>query len=314
MGETHNERPVVSIAIVSWNTRELLRDCLASIQAAEGEVRGRVETVVVDNLSSDGSAEMVAAEFPGVQLIANRENRGFAGGTNQAVEAAAGNHVLLLNPDTVVSKSALRVMIETLESDASIGAVGPRIFGGDGKLQASCFPLPTLARELWRLLHLDRLAAYSQYRMDEWSIEHRREIESVEGSCILLRREALDQVGLLDESFFMYSEEIDLCRRISEADWKLIWEPRAEIVHYGGASTRKVALEMFVQLYRAKTQYFRKHGGRWSARLYKAILLSTSLPRIAAGFLARAWRSSRGATLRSIGGNYTALVRELASL
>ena len=308
------QQPVVSLAIVNWNTLELLRDCLASVRAAAAEVDGPVETVVVDNQSSDGSAEMVASEFPEVTLIANSDNRGFAGGTNQAIRAGSGRNVLLLNPDTVVSTSSLRIMLDTLESDPAVGAVGPRIFGGDGKLQVSCFPLPTLPRELWRLLHLDRFAAYSQYPMQDWPIERARQVESLEGSCILLRREVLDRVGLLDESFFMYSEEIDLCRRVNEAGWKLLWDPAAEIVHYGGASTRKVALKMFVQLYRAKTQYFRKHSGRWSARIYKAILLSISLPRIAAGFLARLGSSRRGETLRSIGGNYTALVRELASL
>jgi GT2 family glycosyltransferase len=150
--------------------------------------------------------------------------------------------------------------------------------------------------------------------MRRWPVEQARPVESLEGSCILLRREVLDQVGLLDETFFMYSEEIDLCRRVNEAGWKLVWAPTAEIIHYGGAATRKVALKMFVQLYRAKTQYFRKHGGRWSARIYKAILFAVSVPRIAAGAVASLWKSRRGETLRSIGGNYSALMRELASL
>jgi GT2 family glycosyltransferase len=222
--------------------------------------------------------------------------------------------VLLLNPDTVISKASLRILIETLEADSSVGAAGPRIFGAEGELQVSCFPLPTLARELWRLLHLDRVFSYSQYPMESWPVEGVRTVESLEGSCILLRREVLDRVGLLDETFFMYSEEIDLCRRVNEAGWRLVWAPASEIVHFGGAATRKVALKMFVQLYRAKTQYFRKHGGRWSALAYKAILFGVSLPRILAGAAARLWRSRRAEALRSIGGNYRALVRELASL
>ena len=314
MNHSDSQQPVVSLAIVNWNTRELLRDCLASVRAAAAEVCGQVETVVVDNQSSDGSAAMVTQEFPEVRLIANSDNRGFAGGTNQAIREGSGRYVMLLNPDTVVAKSSLRILIETLEADSSIGAVGPRIFGAEGELQISAFPLPTLSRELWRLLHLDRVFSFSQYPMNDWPVEGNREVESLEGSCILLPRAVIDRVGLLDESFFMYSEEIDLCRRVNEAGWKLVWAPAAEIVHYGGASTRKVALKMFVQLYRAKTQYFRKHGGLWSARVYKAILLAASLPRIGAGIVARALRSRRGETLRSIGGNYTALVRELASL
>jgi GT2 family glycosyltransferase len=314
MTNTTQTPPAVSIAIVNWNTRELLADCLASIRVAAQDLAAPVETVVVDNNSSDQSAEMVGRDFPEVRLIANVDNKGFAGGTNQAIRAGSGGHVLLLNPDTVLAKSSLRILIETLESDPSAGAVGPRVFGAGGELQVTCFPLPTLGRELWRLLHLDRLLSYSQYPMRSWPVDGVRRVESLEGSCILFRREVLDRVGLLDETFFMYSEEIDLCRRVNEDGWKLLWSPAAEIVHYGGASTRKVALKMFVQLYRAKTQYFRKHGGRWSARLYKAILFVTSMPRIAAGLLARAWRSRRGETLRSIGGNYTALVRELGSL
>ncbi len=314
MNRPTTDRPLMSIAIVNWNTLELLRDCLASIRIAAEQLAGRVETVVVDNASSDGSAAMVAKEFPEVVLIESAENRGFAGGTNLAIERGSGRYVLLLNPDTVVSESSLRILVETLEADSSIGAVGPRTFGAGGDMQVTCFPLPTLPRELWRLLHLDRIAAFSQYPMKRWPSDAVRPVESLEGSCILLRREVLDKVGLLDESFFMYSEEIDLCRRVHEAGWKLAWSPRAEIVHYGGASTRKVALKMFVQLYRAKTQYFRKHGGRWSARIYKAILFVVSLPRIAAGLAARALTLGRSQSLRSIGGNYSALMRELYSL
>lgn len=271
----------LSIIIVNWNTRELLCRCLETVQAnIESIPSAQIETFVVDNVSSDGSASMVRARFPRVQLIENEENVGFAGGNNQAIRESRGRYILLLNPDTEVLDNTLGILVDYMDRHPQVGGVGARILNPDSSLQPSCYPLPTLRRELWRLFHLDVLHPYGTYDMAAWNVEVARPVESLLGACLLVRRRALDTVGLLDEAYFMYSEEIDLCYRLQNAGWPLHWVPQARLIHYGGQSTRQVASEMFLQLYRAKIHYFRKHHGRVSAQLYKLILLCASLPRL----------------------------------
>jgi hypothetical protein len=148
----------------------------------------------------------------------------------------------------------------------------------------------------------------------DWPRHGLRFVESLEGCCLLLRRKALDSVGLLDDSFFLYSEEIDLCRRLNEAGWNLAWAPEARVIHHGGASTRQVARTMFLQLYRSKVQYFRKHGGDAAALIYKVILIIASAPRILAGVLGAIARAPRDGGVRLIGRNYISLIRELPQL
>jgi GT2 family glycosyltransferase len=266
----------LSIIIVNWNTKDLLHQCLASIYAHSPELP--FEIIVVDNASSDGSAGMVQDHFPETRLLINKENVGFARANNQGIQISQGRYVLLLNPDTEVRSGALQQLIDFLDSTPASGGAGARILNPSGTLQHSCYLSPTLLREWMHLLHLD---GRQRRVMDEWDTSTPREAEVLLGACIILRREALEAVGSLDESYFMYSEEVDLCYRLRKAGWQLYWVPQAEIVHYGGQSTRQIATEMFLQLYQSKLNYFRKHYGKSATWRYKFILLTGSLVRLA---------------------------------
>ena len=271
----------VSILIVSWNTRDLLARCLATVSAEARRLGpGLVETCVVDNASSDGSAWMVREGFPGVRLLDNRVNVGFARATNQAIRDSTGRYLLLLNPDTEVAPGALEALVRFMDEHPRAGAAGARLFNPDGTLQPSCHPAPALSRELWRLFHLDALWPYACYPMATWDLHTPRQVDVVQGACLMVRRSALNDVGLLDEDYFIYSEEVDLCRRLRRRGWQVYWVPQAAVLHYGGRSTRQHARAMFVRLYQGKVLYFRKHHGRRAAQLYKAILLFAAAARL----------------------------------
>jgi N-acetylglucosaminyl-diphospho-decaprenol L-rhamnosyltransferase len=230
--------PDLSIIIVSWNVRELLRACLASLTKDERpKTKDRfsssfvlrpssVEIIVIDNASSDGSAEMVAAEFPPVRLIANAENRGFTGGNNQGIAAAQGLYVFFLNPDTVVMDDALPTMVSYMEEHRDVGVVGPELHYGDGSLQSSRRRFPTFGSALFESTplawHWPANPWARRYRMEDRQASAEEEVDwlvgaalltrRTVGAALLTRRTVLDQVGGFDEGYFMYSEELDWCR------------------------------------------------------------------------------------------------------
>jgi len=311
---TSRREYLVSIVVVSWNTKALLRECVASTLADATDLDGQVEIIVVDNASSDGSVEMLQSEFPTVRVIRNESNRGFASATNQGLQAGRGTHLMLLNPDTRVTRGSLRAMVSFLESHPRAGTVGPRLVGAQGEHQVSCFPLPTLAKELWRLYHLDRLYVLASYPSSRFRDDLPQQVESIQGACMLLRREALAQTGLLDERFFIYTEEIDLCRRLLDAGWEIFFVPAAVIVHYGGASTAQVSARMFLELYRSKVQYFRKHLGDRGALAYKGVLLAATLPRLMMSVLTVAFVPSRREKSRGMLKSYSSLLAQLPAL
>jgi GT2 family glycosyltransferase len=222
--------------------------------------------------------------------------------------------VLLLNPDTEGRAGFLGRLVGFLELHPQAGAVGPRVNGGRGEHQVSCYPLPTLWRELWRLLHLDRVSAQGSYPPSLFAATTPQRVESILGACLLVRRRALEATGLLDEQFFIYTEEIDLCRRLQDHGWHLYWVPDALIIHYGGASTTQVGRPMFVELYRSKVQYFRKHFGRRGAIGYKAVLVATALPRLAVASIAMAVRPAQRAKWRALFTDYSLLLARLSAL
>lgn len=305
---------LVSIVVVNWNTRELLRECIGSTLAAGAGLGRPVEVIVVDNASTDGSAQMVCDEFPTVRLIRNASNTGFAAGTNQGIRQSTGRYLLLLNPDTSATVAFMRVLVAFLEQHPEVAAAGPRLIGRDGEDQVSCFPLPTLTRELWRLFHLDSVHPYASYPPRQLRSSDPHSVESIQGACLLVRREALDQAGLLDERFFVYTEEIDLCRRLLDCGWQIYWVPQAVVVHYGGASTSQVGARMFLQLYRSKVQYFRKHLGFWGAVGYKAVLLAATVPRLIVPALGIAFVPSHREKWRGVLTNYSSLLVQLPAL
>lgn len=270
----------LSIIIPSWNTRDLLVDCLTSVYAHPPQCE--FEVWVVDNASSDDSVAVTREKFPQVRLIENQENVGFAGANNQAIRKCNSQYVLLLNSDTKVKPGALQALLTFMDTHSDAGAAGSLLRNADGSLQTSSYPKPTLFREFWRLFHLDTLYPYGRYNMRQWDTAKPRQVDVLMGASLILRREVLEKIGLMDESYFMYSEEVDLCFRLQRAGWRLYWVPSSEVIHYGGQSTQLVALEMFITLYQSKLQFFHKHYGRFAAQLYKFVLVAAAMVRLAA--------------------------------
>ncbi len=272
---------MLSIIIVNWNTRRDLLECLESIFA--NPTPSEFEIVVVDNASNDGSAEAVAGAYPQVKLIRCNENVGFARANNRAAVNTTGQYWLLLNPDTLVHSDAIVQLLHYIEEHQHVAGVGPRLVNSDGSEQLSIWRRPTLFREWWRLFHLDQLYPLSEYPPSTLTSRRARRVDVLHGACLLLRAEVVRDMGLFDEDYFVFSEEIDLCDRLGRAGWELHWVPEAVVTHKGGQSTQQVADTMFIELYRNKTKFFRKRRGRLAALLYKLILLQAAVARYITG-------------------------------
>ena len=268
----------LAIVIVNWNGKELLARCLRSIAETAGSLEHSVW--VVDNASSDGSAALVAAEFPHVRLVASAENHGFAGGNNVALRAIYANggcdHLLLLNPDTVVQPGSLQNLLRYMRAHPAVGAAGARLLNEDYSFQASFNPLPTLRQEFLILSALGRRLYGDWYPSagPTASQVSRENVGYVVGACIIARLDAAQQVGLLDEGFFMYSEEVDWCARFHQHGWRVGYVADAPIVHLGGGSTRQVRAKMLAELYRSRVRFFSKHYGPLRALALRALLLT----------------------------------------
>jgi N-acetylglucosaminyl-diphospho-decaprenol L-rhamnosyltransferase len=251
----------LSVIIITWNTRELLATCLAALPASIGE--WSAEIWVVDNASSDETVAMIRERFPQVRLIANRENRGWAGGNNQALKESRGRYALLLNADTEPWPGSLATLVRFMEEHPDVGACGPMLLLGDGSVQGNGRRFPTFWKEfldVTGLRHL-ALAAYSRrfgWGRDDFTVL--AEVDEVTGSCLLARRAAVEQVGLLDERFFMYYDEVDWCRRLKSAGWRVFYVPDAKVVHHVAASARQVGFEAYRRLFESQSRYFRKHA------------------------------------------------------
>jgi N-acetylglucosaminyl-diphospho-decaprenol L-rhamnosyltransferase len=270
----------LSIVIVNWNVRELLGHCLHSIFQPPTS-NFQVEVIVVDSASSDGSAAMVEEEFPQVHLIANSENVGFTVGSNQGIAVSRGRYILLLNPDTEVVDDALATMVEYMDNHHQVGVLGPQLLNPDGSIQSSRHRFPTLATAFLESTVLQQWLPHNRvikhYYMADRPGDEVQEVDWVTGACLLARREAIEEVGLLDEGFFMYSEELDWCRRIKAQGWQIVYLPTARVIHYGGQSSEQVKSFQHIQFQRSKIRYFRKHHGSWQAEVLRLFILATYL-------------------------------------
>lgn len=253
----------LSIVIVSWNVCDLLRQCLSSIRVARSSLG--VEVIVVDNVSTDGSVEMVRAEFPHVHLISNTENRGFPAANNQGIAVAQGRYVLLLNPDTEVVGDGLATMVAYADAHPGVGVVGPQLLSADGSVQSSRRRFPTLAaaffESTWLQPHAPK-GMLARYYVEDQPDDAILDVDWVKGAALMARREAIRQVGPMDEGYFMYSEELDWCRRFREADWRVVYLPTAQIVHHEGKSSEQVVPARHIHFQSSKVRYFRKYHGR----------------------------------------------------
>jgi GT2 family glycosyltransferase len=251
----------LSIAIVNTNTRDLLANCLRSLY--ENTQKISFEVFVVDNNSQDGSVEMVREKFPQVRLIANKSNRGFSGATNQALKEAEGKCSLLLNPDTLILEGAIEKMVQFMEKHPEAGALGCKLLNPDRTLQPSCKSFPNFLNLFFESLSLDKLfpksRLFGRYYMSYWDHNDVREVDQPMGSCLMVRKEVIDKVGLIDEQFFCFFDEVDWCYRIKKEGFKIFFTPEARIIHYRGQTFKRMPLRSFWYWHRSLLRYYRKH-------------------------------------------------------
>lgn len=255
----------LSVIVVNYKTPELTLAALESVMASQTDFT--VEVILIDNASHDGCLERVRAELPSVSIIANAENLGFSTANNQGIRAATGRYVLLLNSDTVIPPDCLQIMLVFMEEQPRVGASGCKIVLPDGSLDPACkrgFPTP--AASFYYFIGLadryPRSSKYNYYHMGQLDADEAGPVDCLMGAFLLVRREAIEQVGLLDESFFMYGEDIDWCYRFKEAGWGIQYYPQTTITHYKRASSHRKPVKLIYEFHRAMYLFYRKHYRR----------------------------------------------------
>lgn len=282
---------LVSVIVPSWNTRELLRACLESLK---GSLPPSSEVIVVDNGSRDGSARMVHEQFPWVRLVRNARNTGFAHACNQGVELARGAYVLFLNSDAQVVGDAVRRLVAFLEENPKYGAVAPRLLDADGTTQRAHMRFPNLLTPLFFGTPLERWLPDSfelrRYFARDFDYERDGEVEQPPAACLLMRRKALKTTRPMDESMWLFFNDVDLCRRLWRRGWRIAYRADVAVVHLGGMSTRQYA-DFVPEWHRNRLAYYRKHHGRWSGWWVKLCVAWTFADHCVREF----WRRAHGA-------------------
>ncbi len=272
----------VSIVIVSWNTRDILRNCLQSIFSEARRVA--FEIILVDNHSADGSADMVATEFPQVRLIRNADNLGFAAANNQGIAVASGRYVLLLNSDTVILDGAIDKAVHYADSRPRAAVVGCHTLGPKGNLQYNCFQFPSLLNLALSLTRLQTMFWYNRFfgraRLGWWDYSTERAVDAVAGCFMLARRAAIDEVGPMSEEYFMYSEDTDWCWRFRRAGWHVMYTPDATIRHLGRCSSSQAPMDMHLLERRSLLMFLEKKSGRIVRWLANGMFCAASLLRL----------------------------------
>jgi len=244
----------VSIIVVAWNVRQLLYDCLKSVYDETEDID--FEVIYVDNASNDGSVEMVTKEFPEVRVIKNTENEGFIKANNQGIKIAKGRYVLLLNSDTVVLDNAIAKTVEFADANPEAAVVGCRVLNPDKTLQRNCFMFHSVLNFFLAATYLYKVFPKSKFfgreEMTWWDFNDVREVEVIKGCYALVRKEAIEEIGLMDDTYFVYGDDIDWCYRFKKGNWRIMFTPDAEIVHYGGQTTKKMTRKFLLQLLGSK--------------------------------------------------------------
>lgn len=264
----------ITVCIVSWNTREELVRCLASVTAQQGV---EFEVIVVDNASSDESAEMVSKDFPQVKLITNGKNLGFSRAQNLAIEASNGRYAMLLNPDAVMTEQdTLAKVVAFGDSNPDVGIIGPKIENPDGSLQFSARRFPTIGAGLFRRTPLGKLFPNNrfvkQYIMSDWKHDEVRDVDWVSGAALVIRRAVIEEIGPLDPGFFMYCEDVDWCYRAKKHGWRVCYFPMAKVTHRIGSASDQAPVRMIYHFHRSMFRFFFKHYAKgWEALLIPLI-------------------------------------------
>lgn len=276
----------VTIIIVNWNAKELLRQCLRSLYVTACNVA--FEVYVVDNNSSDGSTEIVKSEFPQIKLIENKRNEGFARANNKALCHAKGRYVLLLNSDTVVLDRTLDKMLAFMDEHREAGVVGCKLINKDGSLQLSAAWFSTLAtallgsnivpKALGRLFKIKKFPGQTFLMAKEH--EETQDVDWVVGACMLVRHEIINEVGLLDENLFLYGEEIEWCFRIKKGGWRIIYFPDAKVIHYGGGSAKESSKASVYRKVFAERYIYHKHHNVVLSGIYDFLIITMAMVKL----------------------------------
>lgn len=292
-----NNAPVdISVVIVTWNVKHYVEGCLKSLELQEG--CPQVEIIVVDNASSDGTADSIVEHFPNVTLCRNSSNLGFARANNLGLQHCNGKYICLVNPDVVVAPDCLAKILLYMEEDLSIGILGPKMLGPDGRVRRSCMRFPDAWNVFCRAVGLDTLLENSRFSrgllMQDFRFDRACDVDVLNGWFWVIRRTALEQVGLLDENFFMYGEDLDWCYRFHQHGWRTVFYPGAQAIHYGGASSARVPIRFYIEMCRANAQFWRKYHRRPGTLFYLAALWIHEFVRLA-GYATTYWfrKSSR---------------------
>lgn len=274
----------ISFIIVNWNTKDILSKCLKSIY--DNKPSYSMEIILVDNASTDGSADLVRATFPEVIIIQNDSNLGFAKANNIGIRKSKGRYVCLINSDVLILENCMNLMIEFIDKNPTVGILSPKLLQPDFSLNSNCRKFPTLWNNLTAALGLHILFSKSSFfstvEMSYFNHDEIRDIEVIAGSFWLVRRKAIDQVGLLDEDFFIYAEDMDWCRRFWSAGWRVVFFPQANAIHYHGSSSSKMPIKLQIQQYRAGLHYWKKYHGRLEIFFIRVIWLFTVTRRLIA--------------------------------
>lgn len=292
----------LSVIIVSWNAKSFLLQCVQSV--LNQAVPAPLEIIVVDNASTDGAPDAVERAFPTVRVIRNEANLGFARANNIGIRASSGDYLLLINSDVVVTDDCFQQLVQYAETHPAVGILGPQILGADGQVQRSCMGYPSLWNSLARALALDsafpRAKGLGGQLLTFWDHSDTRPVDVINGCFWMVRRTALAQVGLLDERFLFYGEDIDWCRRFNQCGWQVVFYTAARAIHYGGASSSSAPVRFHVEMQRAAYQYWRKHYSRTASTGFLGINLLHHTCRLAGELLAYPWRHQREAASHRI--------------
>ena len=263
----------LSIIIVSWNVKKVLTNCIGSIE--ENSASEPFEVIVVDNASSDRTVEFVRNKFPDVVIIANSQNLGFAAANNQGIEKSQGEYILLLNPDTIVHSGSLDVLIEFMDENEDVGICGPQLLNQDGTIQSSARCFPTFRGALYRhtalrFLHIFR-EEYKKWLMKGFDHKSQMDVDQIMGAALMIKRTIIDHIGAMDERFFMYYEEVDLCYKVKQAGWRVVFMPEVAIIHLGGQSSGQIPVKKQMMAITSLLKFFRKHRGKSITAVFNCI-------------------------------------------
>lgn len=252
-----------SVIIVSWNVRQDIINCLGSIYDYQSS--RPFEVIIIDNASSDGSTQEIREKFPSVTCVSNNKNYGFAMANNQGIKLAKGEYLLFLNPDTIVHPGALDYLIDFMDDNKDVGACGPKLLNEDGSTQRSTREFPSYRGALYRFTFLKYFKifknSYRSWLMKDFDHKSQEDVDQLMGAALLVRKSIIDKIDGFDENFFMYYEEVDLCYRIKQYGWRIVFLPQACIAHLGGRSSQQIPAAKRIMMLRSLLKYFRKNHG-----------------------------------------------------